>query len=118
MMSAALRSELNRIREEAGISKRQLAIQIGLDPSAITHIDRGASDPSVEKLEAWAAACGCEVRFVRAGGDADRASLLAAMAGMSAEELRLLARAAAALPNAGPARSSIIEALAQLAGLP
>lgn len=118
MMSPMLRAELARVREEAGISKRRLALDVGVDPSFITHIDQGSSDPSVEVFEALVRGCGAEVRIVRPTGDAARDDINRRMARMSPDDLRLLVRVAQALPHAGPARASIVEALAQLAGLP
>jgi transcriptional regulator with XRE-family HTH domain len=49
---------LTAARERAGLSKRRLAIMVGVEPSYITHIEAGRRLPSLPTLELLANACG------------------------------------------------------------
>jgi len=42
---------LQDARERRGISKRQLAVRAGLDPSYIAHLESGRRKPSLDVLE-------------------------------------------------------------------
>jgi transcriptional regulator with XRE-family HTH domain len=53
-----LSAELRRLREQAGLSGRQLAEQIGISQSKISRIESGATMPTVPEVNAWAATVG------------------------------------------------------------
>ena len=67
-----LGSELRRLREQAGLSGRQLAGQIGVSQSKVSRIESGATMPSIPEVAGWAAAAGASE------GAASRAVALAA----------------------------------------
>lgn len=43
--------KLGEIRKNAGMSQRELAKQLGVSPSAISHYEKGDANPSDETLE-------------------------------------------------------------------
>lgn len=51
-----LAAELRRLRDQAGLSGRQLAEQVGISQSKISRIESGASVPTRPEVTAWAAA--------------------------------------------------------------
>jgi transcriptional regulator with XRE-family HTH domain len=53
-----LSAELRRLREQGGLSGRQLAEQIGISQSKISRIESGATMPTVPEVNAWASAAG------------------------------------------------------------
>lgn len=53
-----LSAELRRLREQAGLSGRQLAEQIGISQSKISRIESGTTMPTIPEVNAWAAAVG------------------------------------------------------------
>ena len=53
-----LGAELRRLREQAGLSGRQLADQIGVSQSKVSRIECGAALPSLPQVTGWAAAVG------------------------------------------------------------
>ncbi|MFN2384182.1 MAG: helix-turn-helix transcriptional regulator [Gemmatimonadota bacterium] len=61
---------LREAREQAGLTQRALADQLGCSQQAIAQAERWSSNPTVTLLRGWAAACGCQVdlRFVDGGG--------------------------------------------------
>lgn len=48
--------ELRRLREQAGLSGRQLAEQIGISQSKVSRVESGATMPTTPEVSAWAAA--------------------------------------------------------------
>jgi len=54
--------ELRRLRELRGITQKDLALSVGVDPSSLNQIEMGRRAPSVHTLTALAAGLGCEVR--------------------------------------------------------
>ena len=58
MSSATL---LRQARRRAGLTQAELAIAAGTTQSAIARWERGASHPSVERLQALVEACGLEL---------------------------------------------------------
>ena len=92
-MSGVLRDQIFRVREDAGLSKRKLALLADADPSTITQIDQGRSDPSVYLLERIAEACGVRVVLLR-----DKtAEFQAVLGGMEPADLRLVLEFARAI---------------------
>jgi transcriptional regulator with XRE-family HTH domain len=53
-----LGAELRRLREQAGLSGRQLADRIGVSQSKVSRIESGAALPSLPQVAGWAAAVG------------------------------------------------------------
>ena len=51
-----LGAELRRLREQAGLSGRQLAEQIGVSQSKVSRIESGATAPNIPEVTGWAAA--------------------------------------------------------------
>jgi transcriptional regulator with XRE-family HTH domain len=51
-----LSTELRRLREQAGLSGRQLAERIGISQSKISRIESGATMPTVPEVNTWAVA--------------------------------------------------------------
>ena len=69
MTSAVL---LQQARRRAGLTQAELAARVGTTQSAIARWERGASRPTVERLESIVDACGLELRLgleARAAGD-------------------------------------------------
>src|SRR2546421_8046171 len=56
-----LAAELVRLREEAGLSGRELARQIGISQSKVSRIEAGTTMPSMPEVTAWAEAVGTNV---------------------------------------------------------
>ncbi len=50
--------ELRRLREQAGLSGRQLADQIGMSQSKVSRIESGAALPSIPQVTSWMVAVG------------------------------------------------------------
>ncbi|MGA5818273.1 helix-turn-helix domain-containing protein [Kitasatospora sp. NPDC094028] len=67
-------TELRRMREQAGLSGSQLALQLGIHGAQVTQMETGKSGISVERLRTMAAACLC-----------DNQPLIDALAGMVSE---------------------------------
>jgi transcriptional regulator with XRE-family HTH domain len=59
-MPETIADRLRYWREKAGLSRKDLAAKLQVDPSAIRHWERGASQP--RDLEAVAAACGIDMQ--------------------------------------------------------
>src|SRR2546423_13206643 len=57
-----LAAELVRLRDEAGLSGRELARQIGISQSKGSRIEAGTTMPSMPEGTAWAEAGGTHVR--------------------------------------------------------
>lgn len=53
-----LGAELRRLREQAGLSGRELAGQIGVSQSKVSRIESGAAVPSLPQVTGWATAVG------------------------------------------------------------
>jgi transcriptional regulator with XRE-family HTH domain len=51
-----LGAELRRLREQAGLSGRQLAEQVGVSQSKVSRIESGTAMPSIPEVTSWAAA--------------------------------------------------------------
>ena len=51
-----LSAELRRLREQAGLSGRQLAEQVGISQSKVSRIESGATIPTIPEVNGWAAA--------------------------------------------------------------
>jgi transcriptional regulator with XRE-family HTH domain len=51
-----LGAELRRLREQAGLSGRELAALVGISQSKISRIETGATIPTVPEVDSWAAA--------------------------------------------------------------
>lgn len=82
---------LRDLRKGAGLTQAGLAAQVGGTQRRITNIERGIRRPSLELLEAWAAACGR--RFIvdfPADGEADT-ELMAKVASAPPELRRVIA---------------------------
>jgi transcriptional regulator with XRE-family HTH domain len=56
-----LAAELSRIRDQAGLSGRQLAHRIGISQSKVSRIEAGKATPSLPEVIAWADAAGTSV---------------------------------------------------------
>jgi transcriptional regulator with XRE-family HTH domain len=56
-----LGAELRRLREQAGLSGRQLSDQIGASQSKISRIESGAALPSIPQVTSWMVAVGASV---------------------------------------------------------
>jgi ribosome-binding protein aMBF1 (putative translation factor) len=54
---------LRTAREATGFSQRQLAERLGCSQQAIAQSERWRSNPTVEFMRRWAAACGSEMRL-------------------------------------------------------
>ena len=68
VQSAAVGSRLRELRENSGMSLRELARQLGITPSAVSQIERGAKQPSVNRLLAIVTALGVPLTDVFSGG--------------------------------------------------
>ncbi len=51
-----LSTELRRVREQAGLSGRQIAEQIGISQSKVSRIESGTTIPTIPEVNGWAAA--------------------------------------------------------------
>jgi transcriptional regulator with XRE-family HTH domain len=56
-----LAGELQRLREAAGLTTRQLADQLGASQSKVTKLENARTVPSIEDVQAWAAATNAPV---------------------------------------------------------
>ncbi len=70
----ALAARIKLFRRMAGLSQTQLAQIVGVTPSAVSHWEAGESDPTVDRLEAVATACGVELRTFFGELPAEKAS--------------------------------------------
>ncbi|MEM7482087.1 MAG: helix-turn-helix transcriptional regulator [Acidobacteriota bacterium] len=59
-MKADLSQALRDLRKSRGISQKFIAQQAGVSPGAISHIERGESNPTVENLQRILTALGCD----------------------------------------------------------
>lgn len=57
--------ELTKIREELGLSRRDLAHLLSRDPSLIRQWEEGITNPSLRSLELWAKALGYELDLIK-----------------------------------------------------
>jgi ribosome-binding protein aMBF1 (putative translation factor) len=62
--------QLNTLREEAGVSKADLARQIGKHPAAIRRLFTAAANPELKTVAAIATALDAEIRIVTKSGRA------------------------------------------------
>lgn len=60
-----LAAELVRLRDQAGLSGRELARQIGISQSKVSRIEAGTTMPSIPEVTAWAEAVGTSARTLR-----------------------------------------------------
>jgi len=73
MTSAVL---LQQARRRAGLTQTELAARVGTTQSAIARWERGATRPTVERLESIVDACGFELRLgLEAREDDDLAAI-------------------------------------------
>ena len=54
---------MRELREEAGLTQNELAGRLGVSQQAVHQAERWASNPTVNFLRAWAAACGGELEI-------------------------------------------------------
>ena len=54
---------IRQARRRAGLTQGELAARAGTTQSAVARWERGASRPTVERLESLVAACGLELRL-------------------------------------------------------
>jgi transcriptional regulator with XRE-family HTH domain len=59
----SLHHQLRRLREDVGMSLRELARRTGIDASALSRYERGRKTPRADTVETIAAALGMEVAF-------------------------------------------------------
>lgn len=84
-----LGAELRRLREQAGLSGRQLAERVGVSQSKVSRIESGAALPSLPQVADWAAAAGApELAARKVMGLAE-----AAYAGVDAWDVAMRGRA-------------------------
>ena len=69
-----LGARLRRLRQEAGLSLKDLAVQLGVSVSAVSQIERGVLQPSVNRLIEIVGALGVPLARVFADEARDRAS--------------------------------------------
>lgn len=82
---------LRDIRKAAGLTQAALAAEVGGTQRRITNIERGTRRPSLELVEAWAAACGRRFVFdFPADGETDT-ELMARVAAAPPELRRIVA---------------------------
>ncbi len=64
MTSITKRVGLNlaKVRQEARLTQEDLAGKVGVEPETISRIERGATDPSLKRLEQFANAIGIGVK--------------------------------------------------------
>ncbi|XKK41813.1 helix-turn-helix transcriptional regulator [Nocardiopsis sp. ARC36] len=55
---ASLGVRLRELREEAGLSGRELAVRLGWHPSKVSKLEHGKQTASLEDLRSWARVCG------------------------------------------------------------
>jgi transcriptional regulator with XRE-family HTH domain len=67
---------LQQARRRAGLTQAELAARVGTTQSAVARWERGASRPSVERLEAMVGACGLELQLALAAPEADELAAL------------------------------------------
>jgi transcriptional regulator with XRE-family HTH domain len=85
------------LRATAGLTQAQLAERVGVATETVSRLERGATLPSLAKIEALAAALGVELadlfrrRARTTARDAAMDRLLAALRGRPAEDVELLA---------------------------
>lgn len=82
---------LRDLRKGAGLTQAELAAAVGGTQRRITNIERGTRRPSLEVLQAWAAACGRRLTLdfpVDGGADAE---LIARVASAPPELRRVIA---------------------------
>jgi transcriptional regulator with XRE-family HTH domain len=54
---------LRLAREEAGLTQRELAGRLGVSQQAVAQAERWQSNPTVELIRRWAAACGATAKI-------------------------------------------------------
>ncbi|MFD0684571.1 helix-turn-helix domain-containing protein [Actinomadura fibrosa] len=64
LTSEALGARLRELREQSGRSLRALSRELGISPSAVSQIERGAMRPSVSRLIAYVTALGVPLAAV------------------------------------------------------
>ena len=67
---------IRQARKRAGLTQAELAAQAGTTQSAIARWERGASHPTVERLESVIGACGLELQLGLTSGNADDTAAL------------------------------------------
>ena len=63
-ISERLLNSMVQARKRAGLSQSAMAAILGVVPSTVNKVERDRKNTTVTALEAWAAACGGEVRLV------------------------------------------------------
>lgn len=61
---AGIRETLKWMRLDCGLSQGDVATRMGVAQSAVSKIEAGENQPTLERLEAWAHACGRDVFLV------------------------------------------------------
>jgi transcriptional regulator with XRE-family HTH domain len=67
---------IRQARRRAGMTQTELAGRVGTTQSAVARWERGASRPTVERLQALVEACGLELQLGLARRDDDELSAL------------------------------------------
>ena len=52
---------LKEIRKEKGLSQKELADKVGIEQSALSHLETGRNNPTITTAQALAKALGCTV---------------------------------------------------------
>ena len=107
MTSATL---LRQARRRAGLTQAELAGRAGTTQSAVARWERGATHPTVERLQSLVAACGLELHLGLGSPSTDELATLRRNLELTVDERvrrvvhlhRFVAAGRAALPSAGP----------------
>lgn len=114
---------LRQLRQEAGLSRAELAVRLGITAPALDHYERARRKIPLTTLEQWARACGrtLHVMVLDPGVDPaaalppEDAHLVERVRGLAPEDRRLVEQLALGL---GPGRSpELREAVARLVDL-
>lgn len=96
--TATLGRDLKEVREEAGLSKVEMATILGVSRVQVSRIESGSRSTTLDTLQRWYAACGYRVEAVRIGTTDRAAELAAVLASADDDALAIAARLARLWP--------------------
>lgn len=90
--SEPLRSILKRAREEAGLSRTELADRLGVSRGQIYKIEDGTRSTTIERARDWLAACGFAVREIALSDSDQVGAILSALGALDHQDRADVAR--------------------------
>lgn len=104
------RLTLKRMREDAGISRAQMAAMLGVNVNSIGNYETGYREPSIVQIVRWYSACGYEVRAVKmeVGRDQIEEEAIQAVKDLPTQYQELVLRIARALKKSPQTTAELI----------